>query len=169
RAEAQPGCKRERGSAPARRKASQQGQQITAALASDPGGGSQMAAVLALALELSAPSLRSQLLAQAAIATTAWVAGESGSDLVALLARLAARWGGAPLAFAAGLRFSACLSPELRDYERGYVKEGVGAGGLALLWELSGRSPIALAAACDQACALLRAQPLLLDPGAAAD
>jgi uncharacterized protein (TIGR00303 family) len=132
-------------------------------------GGSQMAAVLALALELSAPSLRPQLLAQAAIATTAWVAGESGSDLVALLARLAARWGGAPLAFAAGLRFSACLSPELRDYERGYVKEGVGAGGLALLWELSGRSPIALAAACDQACALLRAQPLLLDPGAAAD
>jgi uncharacterized protein (TIGR00303 family) len=132
-------------------------------------GGSQMAAVLALALELSAPSLRPQLLAQAAIATTAWVAGESGSDLLALLARLAARWGGAPLAFAAGLRFSACLSPELRDYERGYVKEGVGAGGLALLWELSGRSPIALAAACDQACALLRAQPLLLDPGAAAD
>ena len=132
-------------------------------------GGSQMAAVLALALELSAPSLRPQLLAQAAVATTAWVAGESGSDLVALLARMATRWGGAPLAFAAGLRFTDCLSPELRDYERGYVKEGVGAGGLALLWELSGRSPAALAAACDQACALLRAQPLALASAAFAD
>jgi hypothetical protein len=32
------------------------------------------------------------------------------------------------------------------------VKEGVGAGGLALLWELSGRTPEALAAACDRAC-----------------
>ena len=132
-------------------------------------GGSQMAAVLALALELSAPSLRPQLLAQAAVATTAWVAGESGSDLAALLARIATRWGGAPLAFAAGLRFADCLSPELRDYERGYVKEGVGAGGLALLWELSGRSPAALAAACDQACAILRAQPRAIAPAAFAD
>lgn len=132
-------------------------------------GGSQMAAVLALALELSAHSLRPRLLQLAAIATTAWVAGESGSDLVALLARIEARWGGAPLAFAAGLRFRDCLSPELRDYEQGFVKEGVGAGGLALLWELSGRSPAALAAACDQACALLRTQPLALDPAAAPD
>jgi NaMN:DMB phosphoribosyltransferase len=59
------------------------------------------------------------------------------------------------LAFAAGLRFSSCTSPQLQDFERGYVKEGVGAGGLAALWELSGRSPEALALACDQACARL--------------
>jgi len=32
----------------------------------------------------------------------------------------------------------------------------VGAGGLALLWELSGRDPAVLAAACDQACGQLR-------------
>jgi len=31
----------------------------------------------------------------------------------------------------------------------------VGAGGLAALWELSGRSPAALAAACDEACSQL--------------
>lgn len=126
-------------------------------------GGSQMAAVLALALELTPPPLRPRLLAQAAVATTAWVAGERGSDLSSLLAAIAQRWGQAPLAFAAGLRFVDCLSPELRDYERGYVKEGVGAGGLALLWELSGRSSTALAAACDQACALLRAQAQAFD------
>ncbi|MEN9541012.1 MAG: hypothetical protein RLZZ459_1103, partial [Cyanobacteriota bacterium] len=62
-----------------------------------------------------------------------------------------------------GLRFVDCLSPELRDYERGYVKEGVGAGGLALLWELSGRSSSALAIACDQACMLLRSQAQAFD------
>ena len=119
-------------------------------------GGSQMAAVLALALALSPEPARPQLLAQAAIATTAWVADEPGSDLVALLGRIGARWGGAPLAYRAGLRFGACTSPELRAYEQGYVKEGVGAGGLALLWELSGRDPAVLAAACDQACGRLR-------------
>ena len=122
-------------------------------------GGSQMAAVLALALALTPPPQRPQLLAQAAVVTTAWVAAEPSSDLVALLSRIGDRWGGAPLAFAAGLRFSGCRSPELLAYEQGYVKEGVGAGGLALLWELSGRPPAALAAACDHACAQLRRQP----------
>ncbi|MFM2079525.1 MAG: hypothetical protein RLZZ219_207 [Cyanobacteriota bacterium] len=122
-------------------------------------GGSQMAAVLALALALSAETERTRLLRQAAVVTTAWVAGESGSDLVALLEAIGRRWGGEPLAFAAGLRFSGCRSPELLAYERGYVKEGVGAGGLALLWQLSGRSPEALAVACDRACDTLRAHP----------
>ena len=119
-------------------------------------GGSQMAAVLALALALTPAEGRSRLLAQAAIATTAWVAHEPGSDLVALLGRIGGRWGGEPLAYGAGLRFSGCRSPELQAYERGYVKEGVGAGGLALLWELSGQEPAALAEACDRACERLR-------------
>jgi NaMN:DMB phosphoribosyltransferase len=121
-------------------------------------GGSQMAAVLALALALTSPPQRPQLLAHAAVVTTAWVAGEVSSDLVALLRRIGRRWGGEPLAFAAGLRFSGCRSPELLAYEQGYVKEGVGAGGLALLWELSGRRPADLAAACDNACARLHRQ-----------
>ena len=119
-------------------------------------GGSQMAAVLTLALALTPAEGRSRLLAQAAIATTAWVAHEPGSDLVALLGRIGGRWGGEPLAYGAGLRFSGCRSPELQAYERGYVKEGVGAGGLALLWELSGHEPAALAEACDRACERLR-------------
>jgi uncharacterized protein (TIGR00303 family) len=119
-------------------------------------GGSQMAAVLALALDLSAPEDRPLLLEQAAIATTAWVAADAGSDLQSLLALIGRRWGGLPLAFAAALRFGSCRSPELRAYEQGFVKEGVGAGGLALLWQLSGRSPLALAEACDQACVALR-------------
>ena len=119
-------------------------------------GGSQMAAVLALALELTAPAQRQRLAAQAAIATTAWVAREGSSNLPLLLQRLAGRWEVEPLAFAASLRFNHCRAPELLAFEQGYVKEGVGAGGLALLWQLSGRDPAELAAACDQACTLLR-------------
>jgi NaMN:DMB phosphoribosyltransferase len=118
-------------------------------------GGSQMAAVLALALALAPAELRPGLAGFAALGTTAWVAREPGSDLALLLRRIGERWDVEPLAFAAGLRFHRCTSPPLRDYERGFVKEGVGAGGLALLWELSGRTPEALAAACDRACGRL--------------
>lgn len=119
-------------------------------------GGSQMAAVLALALALAPAHQRPWLAAYGALGTTAWVAQEPGSDLSLLLQRVGERWGVRPMAFASSLRFAHCRSAALRDYERGYVKEGVGAGGLALLWELSGRSPAALAAACDQAMERLR-------------
>lgn len=119
-------------------------------------GGSQMAAVLALALAL-APSAaqRAAVAAAAAVATTAWVADEAGSDLALLLGRIGERWGVSPLAWAADLRFTGDVHPALADYERGFVKEGVGAGGLALLWQLSGRPVAALADACDGACRVL--------------
>jgi len=123
-------------------------------------GGSQMAAVLALALALLTPELRPRLASLAAIGTTAWVAFESDSDLPLLLRRIGRYWGiDHPLAFAASLRFRGPLHPALLDYERGYVKEGVGAGGLAILWELAGRSPEHLARACDVACNELMGPP----------
>ena len=131
---------------------------LEAALAGVPvllAGGSQMAAVLAVALSLCDPSLRPLLVSRTAIATTAWVAGESSSDLAQLLEQIGRCWGVQPLAFASSLRFHACRSPQLLAFEQGYVKEGVGAGGLAALWELSGRSANALAVACDQACSRL--------------
>lgn len=115
-------------------------------------GGSQMAAVLALALALAPADQRNALARHAAVVTTAWVAEEADSDLQRLLALIGQRWQVEPLAFAAGLRFGADCHGALRDYERGYVKEGVGAGGLALLWQLRGGSPEALATACDRAC-----------------
>lgn len=120
-------------------------------------GGSQMAAVLALALALAPEQRRLRIAGNAAVATTAWVAQESGSDLERLLQRIARRWRVEPLAFSASLRFCGNEHPALRDYERGYVKEGVGAGGLALLWELRGGAPADLAAACDRGCRLLLA------------
>jgi uncharacterized protein (TIGR00303 family) len=115
-------------------------------------GGSQMAAVLALALALATPSQRPQLIAATALATTRWVAEESSSDLVRLLQLLGQRWRVEPLAFRSSLAFAAGCHPALRAYEEGYVKEGVGAGGLAVLWELSGRQPEELAWACSASC-----------------
>ena len=117
-------------------------------------GGSQMAAVLALALALAEPGQRPALADRLVVATTAWVAEEAGSNLALLLERIGARWQVRPRLEVAALRFHGCSSAALRDYERGYVKEGVGAGGLALLWQLAGRQPAALAEACDAACRL---------------
>mgnify|MGYP003335216373 CR=1 FL=1 len=117
-------------------------------------GGSQMAAVWALAVALASPQERPRLVRGIELATTAWVVGEAGSDLPLLLERIAQRFAlDQPLPLrVAGLRFGGCRSQALRDYEQGYVKEGVGAGGLALLWERCGHSPEALAAACDALC-----------------
>ncbi|MDP4880675.1 MAG: nicotinate-nucleotide--dimethylbenzimidazole phosphoribosyltransferase [Cyanobium sp. MAG_137] len=117
-------------------------------------GGSQMAAVLALALAVAEPGQRPALAERLVVATTAWVAEEAGSNLALLLERIGARWQVRPRLEVAALRFHGCSSAALRDYERGYVKEGVGAGGLALLWQLAGRQPGALAEACDAACRL---------------
>ena len=118
-------------------------------------GGSQMAAVLALAVVLArargqavAPLLRST-----AVGTTGWVVRETGSNLALLLRRVQERLRlpQAPLAMASRLDFSSCAHPALRDYEAGYVKEGVGAGGLAVLASLAGLSNARLASLCDQA------------------
>jgi NaMN:DMB phosphoribosyltransferase len=127
-------------------------------------GGSQMAAVLALALALAPEELRPRLAATTAVVTTAWVACEPHSDLPLLLRRVGERWGLEPLGFAASLRFHGPLHPALADYERGYVKEGVGAGGLALLWEISGRAPLALARLCDTDCHHLHARFAVATP-----
>ncbi len=115
-------------------------------------GGSQMAAVLALALALATADQRSRLIEATALATTRWVADEPGSDLACLLGRIGERWSVEPMAFHAALAFRGACHPALARYEEGYVKEGVGAGGLALLWEWSGRDPEALAHHCSLAC-----------------
>ena len=128
-------------------------------------GGSQMAAVLALALALTPPGQRPGLLARTGLATTRWVAHETGSDLVRLLGHLGRHWQvEAPLAFRCSLGFPPPCHPALAAYEEGYVKEGVGAGGLAVVWELSGRDPEALARHCDVACARLHAPVAELRP-----
>ena len=90
------------------------------------GGGTQMAAVAALALHLHAeghPGNPDNL----ALATTRWVSEDPSADLAGILASLPR-----PVpAFAAGLDFGRSKLPTLRSYEEGLVKEGVGAGAAA--------------------------------------
>jgi len=82
---------------------------------------------------------------------TAWWRGTRAATWTVAESEIGDRWaGGRPLP-CRQLRFRWLPTAPLRDYERGYVKEGVGAAGLALLWELSGRRPEALAEPCDLA------------------
>ena len=121
-------------------------------------GGSQMLAVIALALHCCEPALRPQLARLLTLGTTAWLADERlGSAslprpaLPQLLERLEAHYQLPLLALASGLRFHASRHPQLQAYEQGYVKEGVGAGGLALLAQLRGTPVSALVETCEQA------------------
>ena len=109
------------------------------------GGGTQMIAVAALIGALlksewssscfSQPALK-RLLPEAvnarpeniAIATTAWVSEDPTADLRGLMQQLPVAM---PL-YAVGLDFSTSCHTNLRLYEEGYVKEGIGAGALAL-------------------------------------
>jgi len=120
-------------------------------------GGSQMVAVLALALAALPMSQRQMLSTRVMLGTTAWLAAESletasgPSSLEALLLRLEQHFGIALEAYAAGLRFFNSRHQQLRDFEAGYVKEGVGAGGLALLASLRGVDNAMLLQGCDDA------------------
>ena len=52
----------------------------------------------------------------------------------------------------------------LRDYERGYVKEGVGAGALLLLAQLRGSSCVDLVLDCERALEQLLSRPVTSTP-----
>ena len=120
-------------------------------------GGSQMAAVLALALHAVPVERRQQLCDRVLIGTTAWLAAErlqagtSDSSLITLLSNVEQHYSVSLQAYAAGLRFSASRHARLRDFEQGHVKEGVGAGGLALLAQWRGVSVDTLVQSCDRA------------------
>ena len=121
-------------------------------------GGSQMAAVLALALKMVSTRERRLLSNQVLIGTTAWLAeevltatGSKRSSLMELLALLEDHFDVSISALANGLRFGDSRHRSLRDYELGHVKEGVGAGGLALLAQLRGLSLDRISQACDKA------------------
>ncbi len=86
-------------------------------------GGTQMAAVLALAKALGV-SLEGQVI----VGTTRWLIEDESSDIVGLVKMIA------PEVPVVGFNydFSNAPYPGLRYYEKGYVKEGVGAGGTSI-------------------------------------
>jgi uncharacterized protein (TIGR00303 family) len=90
-------------------------------------GGTQMLAVAAL-IQAIGVNLNLEInTSQIAVGTTDWVANDRSGDTVAL-ARLIAQ---IPL-LSTKLSFANSHYPQLQVYEQGFVKEGVGAGGLAI-------------------------------------
>ncbi len=84
-------------------------------------GGTQMAAVASVIKEFTPGKLT-----QTEIWTTRWVTEDKSSDLLGLARQIGVKVETSPL------NFSSSKIDGLRAYERGYVKEGVGAGGLSL-------------------------------------
>ncbi|HEX2915107.1 MAG TPA: TIGR00303 family protein [Chloroflexia bacterium] len=103
------------------------------------GGGTQMAAVVALlaALRRYPPAGLQEKLQKArpeniALVTTRWVSADPTADLAGLGAEIEQRFGIQSIPYlSANLDFSYASYPPMRLYEEGYVKEGVGAGAAA--------------------------------------
>ncbi len=129
------------------------------------GGGSQMIAVAALALMALPVQERENLAKRLIIGTTAWLAQEDHHDgagsMLGRLVDAACEHCGVPLTvLACGVHFDASRHQPLRDYELGFVKEGVGAGALLLFAQLQGASTEELVVGCDRAMDALLAAPV---------
>ncbi len=99
-------------------------------------GGSQMIAILLLALEFISYDEKQFFSEKIFILTTGWLACDK--SIRKLLKLVADKHKVKLFGFASGLNFHSSKIKELRDYEKGFVKEGVGAGGLSLLAYLKG-------------------------------
>ena len=120
------------------------------------GGGCQMLAVLALALNEVEPELRSNFVEEVIIGTTSWLVDESLSSskkrnsFIHLMNHVAKHFKVNILGLASGYRFKDSNQKVLRDYEIGYVKEGVGAGALSLLAQIKGLTQEDMIEKCDR-------------------
>ena len=133
------------------------------------GGGCQMLAVVALAMQALPNSQRKRLADQVLIGTTAWLAAEgaataSQSPFESLVDATAGRVHALLSVLACGVRFHNSAHQPLLDYERGYVKEGVGAGALLLLAQLRGSSCVDLVLDCERALEQLLSRPVTSTP-----
>tara|TARA_Y100001968_G_C19209380_1_gene643974 strand:+ start:73 stop:828 length:756 start_codon:yes stop_codon:yes gene_type:complete len=129
------------------------------------GGGCQMLAVLALALNEIEPKSRSKFVEKILIGTTSWLVDESLScskkrnSFIHLMNHVAKHFKVNIVGLASGYRFNDSNQKVLRDYENGYIKEGVGAGALALLAQIRGLTQKEMIKKCDRAVSnLLRSK-----------
>jgi uncharacterized protein (TIGR00303 family) len=88
-------------------------------------GGTQMIAVYALMQALAQHTSYHYQAHQIVVGTTGWVATDNSADAVGLAEAIC------PL-LSAELQFGQSSYPQLQVYDRGFVKEGVGAGGTAI-------------------------------------
>jgi len=123
---------------------------IGARLAKQPvilSGGSQMLAVILLVLEFLDEN-KDEFIEDVFIATTGWLVKDNSlNDLVKLINE---KYDVKLLGLASPLNFKSSKYKELKDYELGHVKEGVGAGGISLLAFLDGFKNEEIVSLCQQ-------------------
>ena len=124
---------------------------IGARLASQPvilSGGSQMMAIILLVLELLDPKNKDDFIEDVFIATTGWLVKDNSlNDLLNLINK---KYEINLLGLASPLNFKSSICKELKDYEIGHVKEGVGAGGISILAFLKGVKNHEIVSLCQQ-------------------
>ncbi len=109
-------------------------------------GGSQMIAVILLALEFIDSNEKQEFVDFVFIATTGWLVKDNSlSDLLDLISE---KHEVNLLGLASPLHFKSSIHKELNDFEIGYVKEGVGAGGMSILSYLKGFSNEEIVSMC---------------------
>ena len=112
---------------------------IGARLANQPvvlSGGSQMLAVILLALEFLDYRNKKDFIKKVFIASTGWLVNDNSiSDLLDLINE---KHNVNIVGLSSPLNFKSSKYKELQDYELGHVKEGVGAGGISILAFLKG-------------------------------
>ena len=124
---------------------------IGARLAKQPvilSGGSQMLAVTLLVLEFLGANNKDDFVENIFIATTGWLVKDNSlNDLLNLINE---KYDVNLLGLASPLNFKSSIYKELKDYEMGHVKEGVGAGGISLLAYLNGFKNDEIVSLCQQ-------------------
>ena len=124
---------------------------IGARLAKQPvilSGGSQMLALTLLVLEFLGANNKDDFIENIFIATTGWLVKDNSlNDLLNLINE---KYDVNLLGLASPLNFKSSIYKELKDYEMGHVKEGVGAGGISLLAYLNGFKNEEIVSLCQQ-------------------
>ena len=111
-------------------------------------GGSQMLAVILLVLELLDASTKNDFIEDVFLATTGWLVKDN--SLIDLLNLINKKYDVNLLGLASPLNFKSSIYKELKDYEIGHVKEGVGAGGISMLAFLNGFENQEIVSLCQQ-------------------
>ncbi len=111
-------------------------------------GGSQMLAVILLVLEFLGSKNKDEFIEDVFIATTGWLVKDNSlNDLLNLINE---KYNVNLLGLASPLNFKSSIYKELKDYEIGHVKEGVGAGGISILAFLNGFKNHEIVSLCQQ-------------------
>ena len=111
-------------------------------------GGSQMIAVILLALEYLEVKNKKEFILQVFIATTSWLLKDN--SFITLLDLINEKHNVNLIGLASPLNFKFSKYKELKDYELGHVKEGVGAGGMSILAFLKGHNNKEIVSLCQQ-------------------